>query len=795
MSESCEVALVKQYGKDVPTEILRKVIADVGDFKAGSAGQKSFIEYLRDKSPETISFLKKERFERLKINNDFAKRMLKGESPHRIIEETLVGSTRTADGSKDSISVNRDARYQSHKTYLNSALDPETEVHLRDSAFTKDVIVEVYNINKGIESNSSFTKAAKLIINMNEYVVSSLERAGIPIKNRADYIIRQTHDPGKMAKDGYQKWSSKILERLDHELTFGSEMDPTARAKMLKGMYDDLTVNSFSGQGHSSLGKARSIHFKDGASFADYHLEYGEGSILEVMDRTLKSAAKAEAIRRKLGPRPLEALEFIETVGRKYIEKTKGKEAADAFSDRNITGQGASRDRWKKQIFGYEHVGRSLLSDVLVDGLKGAQTISAAAKLGFAGTTTLSDMTTSTAALMSKTGMGFVKSQTTLIKNYFALIKDPVLRQKVGTILGLDFDHDSFRFIDQGVDATSGFTRFTNGVMKLTFLDKLTKQNRKTMAISLSNHISDADPDFSKVDIRLKNELAAFGIKTEDQWMDIKSSTETYNNTLNFINPEKIISSDTAIRFQNFMWHNTKFGAISPGDATKSLARMGVSPDSVMGQTLNALLQFKNFPMEATRTLKELAGQNPKADNSSFMKSVFKNADNAKIMGIMATHGFFTALTGIWIRDILAGKEPRPMNAPTAFDAMAKGVYPLWAGYFNDMAKGSYGSMKRNILQEAAGPIFGQIQDVVELGSTIMEDSSGKRRKAKAGKVGSQALRLVRQNTPLINFPIIKPILDHYFLDELSESLNPGYKARRVRRMRKQGQEFLPIFK
>ena len=80
------------------------------------------------------------------------------------------------------------------------------------------------------------------------------------------------------------------------------------------------------------------------------------------------------------------------------------------------------------------------------------------------------------------------------------------------------------------------------------------------------------------------------------------------------------------------------------------MARLGVNPESVQGQFISTIMQFKTFPLEATRSIRELAKANPNADNSSFIKAM-SNMDNGKLIGGLLVHGWMASLLPLYLNE------------------------------------------------------------------------------------------------------------------------------------------------
>lgn len=766
---------IKEQFKDIPDEVIRQIISEVEDIKGLS--KVDSLKRLREKSPETLTWMKKRKVDQSIVNKRVRDRITqkldKGEDPSKLFEELLVSSDTVGNSTKDSVSITRDTLFQRHRNVLETRLGKDIEL-LADPAVTKSVFKAIDSLNKGESVPTGVIRDLAVgVRDINKYVVSELNEAGIPVKDRADYIIRQTHDPGAINKVGFSQWKDFIYKELDLIQTFGDSTNLELHDEVLSQIYNDIISGGYSTQGAGSLGRARKLHFKNGEALANYHNKFGEGSVVDVLDRTLRAAAKAEATYRVLGPDGPTALDRFEVNVRKELEARGDKEGLKKFED------GArKRDNMRKQLFGYgDHPGHHWVGDAL--GY--AQEWQAVTKLGFAATATLTDIAPATTNFMAKTGNNIFSGLHQTMGNYFRNLKGAE-RKKIGHLIGINQNFDTFRYVDEG-SARGKFSKFTNFAMKFTLLDKVTQINRSTMATTFSSHIADnASKAFDDLDPRLKAELESYGLKGSD-WDSIGKAVSKEIDGLDLIDPRLIENRDTQIKFQNFLWNNAKFGAIAPGDSTKAFARMGINPESVQGKALSTILQFKTFSLEASRAIREIVKSNPRADNSTFIRAL-RDIDNMKLLGHLSVLGFGSAAMGLWARDLTKGKTPRDFSGEFVVEALGRGVYPLWGQYMIDSMTGSYNNYGRSIIKDLAGPTASTVDDFAKL---VSATATGSR---PAGK----AIRLIRRNTPLVNSPIIAPLLNKAFMNELMEWSSPGYTSRQFKRDLKRGQEdWLPL--
>lgn len=763
-------------GKD--RELLREFIEEVVRDIREKGGD---LRKVRERSSENLAWLKRRKASILLADKKLDK-MDDINNPNAIHEAALVGRTQTGDSNKNSIAINREVLTMKHQNKIDNLFD-DTELELIDDINMSERVADaIYKLNNNLNvAEGPIRNIAKKVRDFNKYIVQELNSAGIELADRADYIFRQTHDIAKIAGTPFRKWSDALYDKLDIEKTFGLETDKEVHLKELKKIYNKIVSAEYGTQGSGSLGRARALHFKDGINFAQYHREFGEGSFLDVMQRTARNAGKAEAIYR-VHPEGRKAFERLEERQLNRILKSDNPELIEKFK------KGAkARENMRKQMFGYgDHPSMNWWGEAM----KVSRTIQAATKLPLAFTSTFTDFSVATANFMAKTGNDLLSTQFKLVKNYFTKL-DPESRKRLGSMLLMNQEFDTIHRYTETEGLKGKFDKYINYAMKMTMLDKITKANRNTMAISFAEELAHKTHlDFDNLHPNLKSEFKSFGI-SDKMWNDVIRNHTTDFLKTKIIDISSIENRDVQIRFANMIWSNSKFGAIAPGDATKAIMRFGFDPNSNIGQTIAAITQFKTFSLEAVRAIKEIVQSNPRADNRTFL-SAMNNMDNKKLLSSMMFHTVTTAMVGIWVRDLMEGREPRALTQESVFEAVQRSVLPLQMQFMNDVLYGTYNNRFRSLVIDALGPtasLFNEAGSLASSSSLFVGQELGLADTNVDPR--SQAFRFFRRNTPfaasILNAPILKPILDTMLFDEWNEQWNPGYKRRKLTREKEKG--------
>lgn len=769
---------LKERGLEYNKEQLAQILEEVDAIRSDPDYAKKFKGYreLTKKEIEYRNYLKADSVIKQKQILEMAvdpKVMDQGN--YNAVYEAMVETTSTIlENNKNSFQNTFHSARSRLRNFYEEAMGDLKKIAM-DRSFEKELFVTVDNLNKGLPVGKvakEVLDAANAIRKTNKYIIQSLEKAGITVKERMDYIVRQTHDGIKISSSSKDEWAQFIYNKLDHNKTFGNVTDQAKQMEVLNDIYDEITSFDYT-SGMGALGQKRSLHFKDGAALADYHQLYGQGNFLEIMERSMDAAARSEAMFTKFGSNPDKMWDDVEKKMLNMIRETKGEAEAARFMDGNIGGMKNHRDNMKKNIFGFDKHPNKNMGAKFLSGLQGLQAIS---KLGMSFFSTFTDYPIAVANYMAKTGVNYWDGHTKLMSSYMAGL-NPKNRQKFAKLLQVHFDSQVGRFGEsEGFGGT--WRKVVDGTMRLTGLEWTTKNNQLAGGISFASHLADnSNLKFTELDPRLQAELKNFGL--DKHWDKLKDTIEDVDG-LQIVTPEKMPTRELENKLANFIGHNTRMSAPMPGIRTRASINQGLSPNTLQGQALRAVLQFKGFPLEIGKVIKEISTADPSIAAQS-MKDAFKSKSNMGMFGMLMAEGVVFAGLGLMARDIAAGKKPRDMSDPKNIaEAITRGVLPLQFEFMINTAKGEYANVGRSILKDLAGPTFGQMDDIVRLMS----------RAANGDKFANRALEMIKRNVPLNNNPLVEPVLNKVFLEGLHEYINPGYMLRKKVRARERGTEY-----
>ena len=173
----------------------------------------------------------------------------------------------------------------------------------------------------GITGNSEAIKMAKIMTGINDDLIKHQNSYGANIRERAGYIVRQTHDSERISQAGFEEWFNDISQLLDDNLTFGALASNAEKQEFLFEAYKKLSsglyhvaegaANSdfkaqFKGPGNlaKKISQHRTLHFKDAESWFKYNEKYGRGRIEEIFMDTIMRGSRNIALLQNLGTNP-----------------------------------------------------------------------------------------------------------------------------------------------------------------------------------------------------------------------------------------------------------------------------------------------------------------------------------------------------------------------------------------------------------------------------------------------------------------------------------------------------------
>jgi len=248
------------------------------------------------------------------------------------------------------------------------------------------------------------------------------------------------------------------------------------------------------------------------------------------------------------------------------------------------------------------------------------------------------------------------------------------------------------------------------------------------------------------------------------------------------------LREELAGNLRSYITDRASYAVIEPDARTQAIMRRGTQPGSVVGELLRFMGQFKAFPVAVLQKSvgRELYGRGytPSAYGSNPGRELIQalRSGRGEKLGLAQLMAW-TTLFGygaMSAKDLLKGKEPRPVDDPATWvAAMLQGGA---LGLYGDFIFGETNRFGGGLIGSLAGPTAGAAEGAVDILYRIRDGDDA----------SAAAFRYAISQTPFLNLFYTRAAMDYLFLYSVQEALNPGSLRRMERRIEKEnGQQFL----
>jgi len=644
---------------------------------------------------------------------------------------------------------------------------------------------------------------------------SDANRAGAEIRDLPGYIVRQSHDPYKLERAGFQQWRDEISGLLDERtfegVTDRSEFLFAAYNGLVSGVHLKASTPEASGfKGPRNLAKKvsaeRVLHFKDGLSWHQYNKAYGTGSLREAFLGGLDRAGQNTGLMRRLGTNPESNWEAILD------------ELQRDLMDKPVEMRRFQTDRrgWLKTRFAeVDGTARLAVNQQAARVASNIRALQSMAKLGGAVISAVTDLPVA-ASEMRYQGKGMLGSMGTLIGGMVKGRK-PAEQREILSSLGVFFDNVRGDVVSKfsADDSLGGkMSGLQQKFFKLNGLIWWTDTMRSTAALMMSHHLAynrAMNWDQMNPDLRRTLELFDFdagrwdlvrgtGAKLADgrEYMTTQGLDDIPEADLAAYLTSKGRTANTAAvaelreelgaQLRSYITDRASYAVIEPDARTRAIMRRGTQPGTVAGELLRFVGQFKAFPVAILQKSfgRELYGRGytPSAYAEGAGRELIQalRNGNGEKLGI-AQLLVWTTLFGygaMTAKDLLKGREPRPADdAKTWVAAMLQGGA---LGIYGDFIFGEANRFGGGLIGSLAGPTAGAVEGLADVLYRVRDGDDA----------AAAAVRFGIQQTPFLNLFYTRAALDYLVLYSVQEALNPGSLRRMERRIEKEnGQSYL----
>ncbi|OOE15114.1 hypothetical protein BSR09_00475 [Stutzerimonas degradans] len=735
------------------------------------------------------------------------------------LESFLVGTNVARPGARRSVAAEQKQLSQAYIAGFLHDIEAEGLLpFLTKGDLDADIADSLWRIgmDKPLDGLSKEAVAiAKIMQKYQETARIDANRAGAFIRKLPGYVVRQSHDPYKIQRAGFQQWRDEILPLLD-ERTFeaGSDVDGFLLATyngLVSGVHLKVSTGQPNGfKGPRNLAKKvsaeRVLHFKDGLAWNQYNKVYGTGSLREAFIGGLDRSGDSTGMMRRLGTNP--ESNWNAALDELQMDLKNDPEGLRKFQqDRN----GLLKTRFS-EVDGTSRMAVNHVGARVAANLRAWQSM---AKLGGAVISAVTDLPVA-ASEMRYQGKGMLSSMGTLIGGMVKGRK-PAEQREILSTLGVFFDSVRGEVVSKfSADDTLGgkMSRAQQLFFKLNGLTWWTDTMRSTSALMMSHHLAyNRTLNWDQMNPDLRRTLELFDFDA-GKWDLVRSTPakeadgREYMTTQGIDNiPEESLAGYLTSKgrtanaaaigelreelrgsLRSYITDRSSYAVIEPDARTRAIMRRGTQPGTVAGELLRFVGQFKAFPVAVLQKSigRELYGRGykPSAYGAGVGRELMQSmrSGNGEKLGV-AQLMLWTTLFGygaMSLKDIVKGREPRPADDPkTWVAAMLQGGA---LGLYGDFLFGEANRFGGGVISSSLGPAAGAIEGGIDLAYRLRDGDD----------TAAASFRFAIQNTPFANLFYTRSAMDYLFLHSVQEALNPGALRRMERRIEKENaQSFL----
>lgn len=747
------------------------------------------------------------------INNVWSDR------PDLGLESFLVGTNVARAGARRSVAAEQKQLAQAYVAgFLNDIEAEGLLPFLTRGELDADIADAMWRIGMDQPLDGLGKEAVAIARIMQKYQETArldANRAGAFIRKLPGYVVRQSHDPYKLQRAGFRQWRDEILPLLDSR-TFEGTSDPEA---FLLATYNGLvsgvhlkapSPDPMPFKGPRNLARKvsaeRVLHFKDGRAFHEYNKAYGAGSLREAFLGGLESMGQNTGLMRRLGTNP-------EANWNAVLDELQRGLAGDVQGLRQFASdqRGMLRTRFA-EVDGTARLAVNQVGARVASNIRAWQSM---AKLGGAVVSAISDLPIAASELRYQ-GRGMLGSMGELMAGLLKG-KKSAEQKEILSSLGVMFDNLRGEVVTRfsADDSLGGkMSRAQRMFFKLNGLTWWTDTMRSTAALMMSHHLAyNRALSWDNMNPDLQRTLQLFDIDA-GKWDLLRSTPARQADGREYMTTQGIddipaadlaaylqskgrpvndaalaeLREELAGNLRSYITDRASYAVIEPDARTQAIMRRGTQPGSVVGELLRFMGQFKAFPVAVLQKSvgRELYGRGytPSAYGSNPGRELIQalRSGRGEKLGLAQLMAW-TTLFGygaMSAKDLLKGKEPRPVDDPATWvAAMLQGGA---LGLYGDFIFGETNRFGGGLIGSLAGPTAGAAEGAVDILYRIRDGDDA----------SAAAFRYAISQTPFLNLFYTRAAMDYLFLYSVQEALNPGSLRRMERRIEKEnGQQFL----
>jgi hypothetical protein len=652
------------------------------------------------------------------------------------------------------------------------AITPEQEAGLaREIARLNGAAVEA-------TTNAQIRRAAEVVVALQARHREDANAAGAWVQKLDGRVSRTSHDARRMQAQGFEAWRDFVVPRLDARTWDEAGIDPgdaEAANKFLTNIYNNLVsgnhhvagkgdldpLGGFSAPGSLArrLSEDRVLHWRGPDEWLAYNREFGTAGLVAGIVSENEHAARSIGLMRVWGPNPDAALQQdVQRIADRLRDEGK-PDASRALSEALIGG--TLRREWAVATGEAERP----VNTTMAHGFAAWRALEAMTSLGGMVLSAVPDVGVIASALRHE-GVNYWSAMgnqvAALLPGRGQGQREVALRVRAGVnnLLG-----GLYHRMGYDLSAPGRISRGMDVFFKLNLQNWWQDAMERGVAGTLSAHVADSlSLRWDAIDPRQRAALERFGIGESD-WTAAQAAEKMDADGVTYFTPD-MVEGEARQRWSAYFAETMNTALTRPGVFERSILTGGQQAGTPLGEALRMFTQFKSYPLA-------FANRHLTREFSRGMSTF----DTAVGVGGLIAGTTILGYVSTVLKDYAAGRNPREPEdaqgwAKLVTRAMVQGG---GLGIYGDFLFGDYNRFGGGFLDTLAGPGFGTL---TQAGRILANMREGEFDNAASGAVGFAA----REVLPT-NIFYMKLALDHLFIYELQEAVNPGYLRRLERRV------------
>ncbi|MEL6204129.1 MAG: hypothetical protein AAFR47_02290 [Pseudomonadota bacterium] len=734
------------------------------------------------------------------------------DDPSLGLEAAMVGINTPFEGSRASVDAKAMGIIRMDLGNLLSELrQAGVAAKFRSKMYEREIAQELWDLSlpeptgRATDSKDAKTIAA-IVHKYRRRAIERENRAGAAIRYRSGYVTRQTHDIGRMRRQGFEAWRDEIGPRMDWDTM---EIPRDERAKFLRSAYramvtgvrlnigeTDETGMVFAFKGPGNLAKkesaSRVLLFRSADDWYEYNQKFGRADLNEGILADIQNSARATALMDTFGTNPRAMFDRV----RDKLQAQHGDETGKV--DRLKHGR---LDRQFAEIDGTVNISALPSAAAWGRGIRAWQSMS---KLGGALLSALGTDQFLVAAERRAQGRGIAlalaDSVRAPIKGIMALTGEE--RRAAAEMLGAGIDGamgDAVSRFSAQDDAPGRMSKLLGLFFKYNGLGPWSDAQKRGVGLMMANDLARySGQGWDGLPATTREMLSTYGI-TADRWELVRGATFADEDGRRYLVPDLVpegadragrrARDDAVAALAAYYSDRTNRAIAEPNARTRAIQRRGLQPGTAQGEAIRFFMQFKTFPISVIlNTLGGITyGRGAKSLYAAFIRGEADMQALALFIAGSTTAGFLS----MQLKEIAKGREPREITEKNIGEIITASALQGGAlGIYGDFLFGEANRFGSSPIETLAGPFAGAGSDAI----TILQQLRATTFRGEQPDVAADTIRFVQSNTPFLNVFYAKAAMDYLIIYQLQEMANPGYLRRMEKRMRRQNDQefFLP---